>query len=119
MLKDNLYRLDALSEDNGSYVADLTLLPESPVFAGHFPQKPIVPGVCLVQMAVETIEHIEGCSKEICEAKDIRFISIITPLEYTALRLELKKTDDSGRWAAMFYAGGELRSKLSISICNV
>lgn len=118
MLRDNLYKLNSLAEDNGVFTAEITLLPDCPIYEGHFPGKPITPGVCLVQMAVETIEKIEGCQKNICEAKDIRFTSIIIPSENPAIHIELKKTDDSGRWSVTISAGGELRSKLSISLCN-
>lgn len=118
MLKDNLYRLVALSGEDGIYKAEIALIAESPVFAGHFPGKPIVPGVCLVQMTVDTIETIEGRAKEICGAKDIRFTSIVIPLECSSLHLELRKTDEGGRWTATVSAGGELRSKFSLSLCN-
>lgn len=118
MLKDNLYRLDTLSGENGSYEAVISLIPESPVFAGHFPGRPIVPGVCLVQMAVEIIETIEGRDKEVRQAKDIRFLSVITPQECSALCLKLSKSDENGRWSVMILSGGELRSKFSISLCN-
>ncbi|MBR3096653.1 MAG: hydroxymyristoyl-ACP dehydratase, partial [Bacteroidales bacterium] len=51
MLRGILY--DIVTVD-GSGVT-LRLLPESPVYKGHFPGYPITPGVCLVEMALEAI----------------------------------------------------------------
>ena len=51
MLRGILY--ETVSVDGSG--ATLRLLPESPVYRGHFPGYPITPGVCLVQMALEVI----------------------------------------------------------------
>lgn len=40
--------------------ATVRLLPESPVYRGHFPGYPITPGVCLVDIALELISERAG-----------------------------------------------------------
>ena len=37
-----------------------TVPPDHPAFAGHFPGRPIVPGVVLLERVVEAIETIHG-----------------------------------------------------------
>lgn len=118
MIKGNLYKLSSLSFDGAKYIAEVKLLPESEIFRAHFPCKPITPGVCLVQMAVEIASVIEKKSLRMIEAKDIKFLSVISPSEYSSVRYELSKMDEEGRWVACIYAGGQLCSKMSIRLCN-
>ena len=56
MLRGILYET-VLTDAEGAIVR---LLPESPVYQGHFPGYPITPGVCLVQIALELIEEMAG-----------------------------------------------------------
>ena len=39
--------------DHEAMTADIRLLPDNVIYKAHFPEKPITPGVCIVQMAVE------------------------------------------------------------------
>ena len=119
MIKGNLYKLTSLSFSDAGYVADVALLPGSEIYKAHFPCKPITPGVCLVQIAVEIASVIEKRNLSLAEAKDIKFLSIISPLEHKSVRYELSKMDDEGRWVVCIYAGGQLCSKMSVRLCNV
>ena len=78
--------------------ATVRLLPESPVYQGHFPGYPITPGVCLVEIALELIaamadqvghdERKVGHDEKVrlVGAKNIKFTSPIIPTEGTELR---------------------------------
>ena len=81
--------------------ATVRLLPESPVYQGHFPGYPITPGVCLVEIALELIaamadqvghdERKVGHDEKVrlVGAKNIKFTSPIIPTEGTELRFNL------------------------------
>ena len=78
-----------------------------PVFAGHFPNRPIVPGVFQIEMARMAAEWALGCRlsvREVCRAKFQRPI-----LPEDAVRLDLKLTGADGMIQARagFSAGGE------------
>jgi 3-hydroxymyristoyl/3-hydroxydecanoyl-(acyl carrier protein) dehydratase len=49
MLEGFLYK----TLEKGDGCAQVQLLPESPIYAAHFPGFPVTPGVTLVQMALE------------------------------------------------------------------
>lgn len=103
-----------------SYTAEIELLPESIIYQAHFECMPITPGVCLVQIAVDIIEAIEKHPKNLVEAKDIKFISIVSPTECTSLRYFLTKNNlEEGRWTISVYADESVCSKMSITVCNV
>lgn len=118
MIRDDLYTIDSIGMEDGKFVALVTLIPESRIFKAHFTCCPITPGVALVQMAVDIIEEIEGCKKTLVEAKDIKFISIVSPKDQTDIRFELTNVDDEGKWSVSVFASEELCSKMSIKICN-
>lgn len=69
MLEGVLY--EVVSREEGS--AAVRLLPDSAVYAAHFPGYPITPGVTIVQMALELM------GRRLSGAKDIKFVEPVLP----------------------------------------
>jgi 3-hydroxyacyl-[acyl-carrier-protein] dehydratase len=53
--------------------------PAHPVYQGHFPGNPVVPGVCQVQMVKELVENATGRSMRLTSSDNIKFLSMINP----------------------------------------
>ena len=102
MLRGILYEI--VSSDAAG--ATIRLLPDSPVYQGHFPGYPITPGVCLVEIALELIGEMAGQAGHdgkadhdgtagrdgkvrLVAAKNIKFTSPVIPSERTELRFNL------------------------------
>ena len=94
--------------------ATVRLLPESPVYQGHFPGYPITPGVCLVEIALELLSEREGRPLRLTAAKNIKFTSPILPSETTELRFNLGGEGD-GRTVEIL-SGETLCAKMSLSV---
>ena len=118
MIKGNLYKLKSIGYDGSKYSAVIALRPESEIYKGHFPCHPITPGVCLVQIAIDTISEIEKKPQTLTDAKDIKFLSVVSPEEHKSLRYDLTKTDNDGKWGVCVYAGDLMCSKMSIKVCK-
>ena len=73
MLQGILYETIAVDATG----ATIRLLPESPVYQGHFPGYPITPGVCLVEIALELMGPVR-----LVGAKNIKFTSPIIPARF-------------------------------------
>ena len=59
MLLDNFYTiLSSESSDSTIWTIQIKLNPGHPVYQGHFPGHPVVPGVCLLQLIKECVEDI-------------------------------------------------------------
>lgn len=79
-----------------NYIVLIKLNPKHPVYQGHFPNQPITPGVCMLQITKEICESITGEKLFMTSASNIRFTAIINPNVHPTIRLELdiKRNDN-------------------------
>ena len=52
---------------------------DHPAFAGHFPGTPILPGVVLLDMALQIIAKTSGIALDLCEISSVKFLSPASP----------------------------------------
>ena len=52
---------------------------DHPAFAGHFPGTPILPGVVLLDIALQAIAETSGIALDTCEISAIKFLSPVNP----------------------------------------
>ena len=122
MLQGILYETIAVDADG----ATVRLLPESPVYQGHFPGYPITPGVCLVEIALELIAEMAdqaghddrkvGHDEKVrlVGAKNIKFTSPIIPTEGTELRFNLG--GEGSERTVEILSGDTLCAKMSLTV---
>ena len=95
MLLSDFYSFTMVAQNTETLRAVITLNPRHEIFSGHFPDTPIVPGVCQVQMVKEVINHALNNDFRLLEAKEIKFLSLINPVISGILDLELKLSETS------------------------
>jgi 3-hydroxymyristoyl/3-hydroxydecanoyl-(acyl carrier protein) dehydratase len=81
-------------EPDGTAVFEFRFGADDPTFAGHFPGRPLLPGVFQLEMARAAAEWALDCAlsvREVCRAK---FLRPILPDEL--VRLELKWSEADG-----------------------
>ncbi len=74
-----LYSIRSRETREGEVVYHVSLDKDSFIYQTHFPGDPITPGVCMVQTALELLEDMTGTQLEISEAKNIKFLHILSP----------------------------------------
>jgi len=52
---------------------------DHPAFAGHFPGTPILPGVVLLDVALQIIANTSGIALDLCEISSVKFLSPAGP----------------------------------------
>ena len=52
---------------------------DHPVFAGHFPDSPILPGVMLLDTALHSIAVATGIALDVCKISSVKFLSPAKP----------------------------------------
>ena len=94
MLLDNFYTiLSSESSDSTIWTIQVKLNPGHPVYQGHFPGHPVVPGVCLLQLIKECVEDIR---QQVTQVSSCKFLSAINPIEtpHISVALTFKETEE-------------------------
>lgn len=87
MLKGDFYHIITNDHPPGKINAIIRFDHEHPIFQGHFPGNPVVPGVCMIQIVREFIEGIAPSRLKITSSSSIKFLSVINPLEAVPVSL--------------------------------
>lgn len=82
MLNDQLFNIRSFNPgDQGDCLtASVVLNPGHPLFEGHFPGNPILPGVCTLQIAKELLEKLLGREIMLKKALNIKYLGFVNPL---------------------------------------
>jgi 3-hydroxyacyl-[acyl-carrier-protein] dehydratase len=111
----SLYQISNLTTKESTFTAQITFNPAHPLFSGHFPGKPIVPGVVLVEITAALISQLTGKELVVKEASVIKFLHVIEPLVHPLVIAEgsiIEQDDGSFRVELAFSAGDILFAKL-------
>lgn len=98
MLLNKLYRTRSLNvnADGTGFMAEIELDPNHPLFKGHFPGNPILPGVCTVQIIRELLEQSVQKSLRMTKAGNIKYLGFVNPVNMPLLTFKLQiKAGDS------------------------
>ncbi len=105
MLKDSFYTISEITTEAFSLIASLRLREDHPIYQGHFPGQPVVPGVCLLQMVKELAAMATKKTLILQKADTMKFLQQIDPRFTPVLRAELSCSileDGSIRVTAVF-----------------
>jgi 3-hydroxyacyl-[acyl-carrier-protein] dehydratase len=92
MLKDKLYSVISISDSEGKIVADIKLNKEDEIFKGHFPNQPVLPGACMLQILKEVLQSALNKKIRLKKADQMKFLSIVDPNVNNALQLNISYT---------------------------
>lgn len=92
ILKDTFYTISDKTQTENTIKAIVKIDPKHPVFKGHFPQMPVVPGVCQMQIIKELLEETIGKSTLLTNGDNIKFTGMILPDKHPNVNLEISFT---------------------------
>ncbi len=78
-----------VTRDAGSAMLDLKVFADSPVFGGHFPGNPVLPGVVMVEAVRRALQDVLGREYHLDTAHHIKFLAVLNPYETPLARLSL------------------------------
>ncbi|HTA95088.1 MAG TPA: hypothetical protein VK769_03090 [Verrucomicrobiae bacterium] len=79
---------------DGTNVFEFCFGADDPTFAGHFPNRPLLPGIFQLEMARAAAESVLDCPLAVREISKAKFQRPILPDE--TVRLELKLSEANG-----------------------
>ncbi|MFZ1785642.1 MAG: 3-hydroxyacyl-ACP dehydratase [Ferruginibacter sp.] len=74
--------------------AELVINTRHKIFEGHFPNQPVVPGVCMMQMVKEIVEQVLGKETNLVQAAELKFLAVINPQENNLIQATIMYTTD-------------------------
>lgn len=96
MLQDALYRIDHWEATEGRVKALLMLDEAHPIFEGHFPGQPVLPGVCQVQIIKELLETALARKLFLAEAAQCKFLQMADPGRTPILEVRIDYIQQGG-----------------------
>lgn len=89
LLKNNLYKIISFNSEEKSY--NIELLPDCMIYRAHFPEQPITPGVCIIQIASELLTELFSRPFELTSVSNAKYIAVINPQDTPKLTYTFKK----------------------------
>ena len=94
MLLNNFFTITDTVSSATEIWAELIINAEHKIFEGHFPNQPVVPGVCMMQMVKEILEQVTGKQTNLFKAAEMKFLAVINPLENNLVHASIKYAAD-------------------------
>lgn len=79
MLIPHFYSIKEFNFTDNKLKSIIELNPEHDVFKGHFPNNPVTPGVCMLQILKELTEQATNTNLFIKECSNVKFMALINP----------------------------------------
>jgi len=94
MLLNDFFTINDKVSSDSEIWAEIIINANHKIFEGHFPNQPVVPGVCMMQMIKEIIEQVIGKETNLVKAADMKFLAVINPLENNLIHASIKYAAD-------------------------
>lgn len=97
-LKNELYIIKNIENNS----CRIELLRDSRIYKAHFPEQPITPGVCIIQIATELLTEIHGVNFELSKVSNAKFLAVINPdyskeVTYNLKKITINEEDNSAK----------------------
>lgn len=115
MLLPHFYSLTNFNFDNNQLKAVIELNAEHDVFKGHFPNNPVVPGVCMLQILKELVEKATETKLYIKECSNVKFMALINPEVHSELKIAIDMNAIDGGFKLKASAQFEETTALKVS----
>ena len=81
--------------DNSKLTAKARFLPEFTGFKGHFENKPILPGICQLELVRAVVARGLEQQLALMQVKSVKFLHVVKPGEVVELKVEINNCADT------------------------
>lgn len=93
--ENTFYTIKQLSTKEDGIRATVEIMEKHPIFKGHFPNEPIVPGVCTLAMIRKCLRIYYRRDLSFMKIKECKFISVVQPEAGLTLSIDIIFLKDS------------------------
>jgi 3-hydroxyacyl-[acyl-carrier-protein] dehydratase len=98
MVLNDFFTIKDLKASEGKIQATLHINPVHPIFEGHFPDQPVVPGVTMMLM-IRGLLETQLQALQLLHADNVKFLAMINPRETTNVLADISYTQTpEGNW---------------------
>ncbi|MDR2011299.1 MAG: hypothetical protein LBQ22_12545 [Bacteroidales bacterium] len=120
MLKDKFFSIINYSGSDAGVDFLVKFNKEHEIYEAHFPNNPITPGVCVIQVIKELFSHMKQEKFMIKKIKSVKFTYPINPLIHPEVNYNLiiEAPDDENIYQikATVYSGDVVFSKINLQL---
>lgn len=99
MLQGDFFTIDQQEITTNDIHSKISLNVEHPIYQGHFPQQPVVPGVCMMQIIAELSTNALKQKVTLKKANQAKFLIPIIPQKNPSLDVQIKyKKNEDGSY---------------------
>jgi len=95
MLLKNFYDVLSTSEEDGKHFTQIKINKEHEIYRGHFPGRPVTPGVILMNLFKEEAERQSGNKLQFIKGSNVKFMAVVDPNTDAVLNLETEITEEN------------------------
>lgn len=110
--KSDFYSIISFKATADQVAATLQINPEHTIFEGHFPGRPVVPGVCMLQMVKELAEQALGKKLQLSKVAQAKYLQVLVPEPNQPVMLQID-WKDALSFAATIKRKDEIIMKMS------
>ncbi|MGX5853655.1 3-hydroxyacyl-ACP dehydratase [Dyadobacter jiangsuensis] len=90
MSLSNLYKITSLDQTSEQITCTLQIDAAHPVFQGHFPGSPVLPGVVQLEMVKAVLSKALGKVFALKEMSTCKFLEVLNPTETSELTIQIQ-----------------------------
>jgi 3-hydroxyacyl-[acyl-carrier-protein] dehydratase len=103
---------------DGAHAFEFNFGADDPTFAGHFPGRPILPGIFQLEIVRLSAEWILNSKLSVQEIAKAKFQRPILPGEILKLNLKLSETENVISARSNFVCGGQPAGEAFLRLCR-
>ncbi|MFK5878054.1 MAG: 3-hydroxyacyl-ACP dehydratase [Flavobacteriaceae bacterium] len=96
MLLKDFYKINEIDTVDNTTSVTITINKNHKIFKGHFPNNPVMPGVCMMQIIKEITEEVTGKTLFMEKCSNVKFMALINPDINNILNLVLNISETDG-----------------------
>lgn len=112
MLINDFYTCHDIRQSDNEFNCRIVFNEGHDIFKGHFPDHPVVPGVCMMEIVKELLQSQVDKTLMLSNADNVKFLRLITPDVQPIIKISWKETEGGYHANATFSMDSSVLFKL-------